>query len=312
MRFDVRALDISPDGEKVVIGCGDKKVRFYDAATLASTDTFRVHDGAVTAVAFHPTRPLLVTGSEDREVKIWNFQTRQRTHVLQGCLGAVTDLRFSPDGSLLGAYADNNELKVWRTDPDQAAAWDWPGGGNLKLIPLNEKQLPPPANYETDEWISTKDSGRALRMMENIPEISRAAELRIYPVSGHPHWNSQAAVLLGHWMTTPPFVVHAQSETEAPYIEIRLPERADIRGVMIDAHRSKAAKNIVGQLTLQISDDQSSWRKFQPEELHVFRSKYEFESGIAGRYLRIGLRKPGTFRLWNVNVFGYPLDSPKE
>lgn len=39
---------------------------------------FRVHDGAVTATAWHPRLPILATASDDHSVRLWNVHTGQQ------------------------------------------------------------------------------------------------------------------------------------------------------------------------------------------------------------------------------------------
>ena len=95
-------LEASPDGALLVEGGEDMRVRFRDAATLEVQKTLRVHDGAVTAVAWHPSLPLLATGSSDRSVKVWDLKAGEMLEEFQ-YLGESLPcrVRWSPDGKLL-------------------------------------------------------------------------------------------------------------------------------------------------------------------------------------------------------------------
>ncbi|MCS7016374.1 MAG: hypothetical protein NZM42_09710 [Gemmatales bacterium] len=73
----------------------------------------------VTALRFHPTRPLLAVGQYGR-VTVWDLAQAQPLRLLTNVLGAVNDLRFSPDGSLLAAAGGQpsfkGDIRVYRTD----------------------------------------------------------------------------------------------------------------------------------------------------------------------------------------------------
>jgi WD40 repeat protein len=56
----------------------DKRVRIRDGNSLNPAREFRVHDGAVTAAAWHPRIPILATASDDHSVRLWNVHTGQQ------------------------------------------------------------------------------------------------------------------------------------------------------------------------------------------------------------------------------------------
>jgi serine/threonine protein kinase/WD40 repeat protein len=74
-RTAMDVLAIAPDSRRFAEAGADKKVRIRDAATLAVQQEFRAHDGPITALAWHPTKPIVATASADLSVKLWNLET---------------------------------------------------------------------------------------------------------------------------------------------------------------------------------------------------------------------------------------------
>ena len=65
-------LATAPDGRTFAEGGEDKRVRIRDAQTLEVLREFRAHDGAISALAFHPTKPVLASAAMDFTVRLWN------------------------------------------------------------------------------------------------------------------------------------------------------------------------------------------------------------------------------------------------
>ena len=109
----------------------DKKVRIRDATTLAVQQEFRAHDGPITALAWHPGKPVLATASADLSIRLWNLDTGKRIEELRGPLGVPNALSFSPGGQRLACSARDDATRVWEpqslNDKPAAgkAASDW-------------------------------------------------------------------------------------------------------------------------------------------------------------------------------------------
>ena len=62
----VHEFVVSPDGERLAVGCDDPAVRFFDTASKELVMTITVHKKAVRGLAFSPDGTKLATASEDK------------------------------------------------------------------------------------------------------------------------------------------------------------------------------------------------------------------------------------------------------
>ena len=88
-------------------------MRIRDTATLAVLKEFRVHDGPITALAWHPKKPILATGSADLTIRLWNLETGERIDEFRGPIAAPHTLAFSPSGQRLGCASMDATSRIW-------------------------------------------------------------------------------------------------------------------------------------------------------------------------------------------------------
>ncbi len=103
----------SPDGRRLVEAGVDRNLRLRDGATLQVIREFRVHNAPVTALAWHPTRPIVATASEDLVIRLWNLDDGTRLEELRGPLSPPSVLSFSPDGTRLATAARDGVARIW-------------------------------------------------------------------------------------------------------------------------------------------------------------------------------------------------------
>lgn len=137
-RTAMDVLALAPDGKRFAEAGADKKVRIRDVATLAVQQEFRAHDGPITALAWHPTKPILATTSADLSIRLWNFETGRRLEELRGPLATPNSLSFSPGGQRLGCSAPDGATRIWEPQSlnDKPAAEKATGDWEDLLAPL--------------------------------------------------------------------------------------------------------------------------------------------------------------------------------
>ncbi|MCD6050118.1 MAG: Serine/threonine protein kinase-related protein [Verrucomicrobia bacterium] len=122
--FDFRGscLVASPDRSLVAVGGADQMVHIFEAETLKEKFSFRVHDDEVTAVAFHPGRPVIATASMDGSVKLWDYTTKKMVNYFIGLEGTPVCLAFSPNGKWLAVEGQEHTSRVYDVSRDMPMA----------------------------------------------------------------------------------------------------------------------------------------------------------------------------------------------
>ena len=142
-RTAMDVLAIAPDGHRFAEAGADKTVRIRDATTLAVQQEFRAHDGPITALAWHPSKPIIASTSADLSLKIWDFETGRQLEEFRGMVTAPTELAFSPSGQRLGCAGNGNPTRIWepRSLNDQPAAEKLADGWEDLLAPLSRAAI---------------------------------------------------------------------------------------------------------------------------------------------------------------------------
>jgi WD40 repeat protein len=108
-----RVACAAPDGRRFAEAGANRNVRIRDGATLGVVREMRVHNAPITALAWHPTRPILATASEDLVIRLWNVDTGDRLEELRGPLSPPSVLSFSPGGTRLATAARDGIVRIW-------------------------------------------------------------------------------------------------------------------------------------------------------------------------------------------------------
>ncbi|MBX3744045.1 MAG: serine/threonine protein kinase [Verrucomicrobiae bacterium] len=128
-------LAVAPDGRWIVAARNvpSAKGLFVVGAWEAGTgrewgvlpaDPDRVeHTGVVSALTFHPTRPVVATGSWDHSIRLWDIENRRLLATLQGSRNEVWAVAFSPDGAMVASGAKDGEVRLWPVEEPRADAF---------------------------------------------------------------------------------------------------------------------------------------------------------------------------------------------
>ena len=73
----VFSLAITPNGEYIVSGGGDKTIKLWDLSSGKCLRTFEGHSGCVNSVVISTDGKYIISGSRDETVKMWDVSTRK-------------------------------------------------------------------------------------------------------------------------------------------------------------------------------------------------------------------------------------------
>ncbi|CCO36593.1 hypothetical protein BN14_10734 [Rhizoctonia solani AG-1 IB] len=114
----VYSASFSPDGKRIVTGCGDGKIRMWSSQTLTLVlDPFgsQSHTDSIRSVVFSPDGRLVASGSSDRTICVFDSHAGHLVlGPLQGHTDRVRSVEFSPDGTHILSGSGDRTVRVWR------------------------------------------------------------------------------------------------------------------------------------------------------------------------------------------------------
>ncbi|MBY0459117.1 MAG: hypothetical protein K2V38_17415, partial [Gemmataceae bacterium] len=110
----VGALDFSPDGNLLAVGCMNGVMQVYDLAGKRWVYQVLAHNTGVKQVRFHPKRAALASLGADREVKTWALADATK-FVTKTNLDAQKPnaIDWTPDGDTLAVGCTNGEVRMY-------------------------------------------------------------------------------------------------------------------------------------------------------------------------------------------------------
>jgi WD40 repeat protein/tRNA A-37 threonylcarbamoyl transferase component Bud32 len=115
-----RCAVFTPDGQSLVIGCMNGRVRVWDLQRQGERQSWQGHSGEVRTVALSPDGKSLATGGNDATAKLWELGTGRLLWELKGHQVQVRSVAFTPDGRTLVTAA--GDVKLWDVATGQERA----------------------------------------------------------------------------------------------------------------------------------------------------------------------------------------------
>ncbi len=117
-RFDghsqsVSNVAFSPDGQFIVTGSQDRRVKLWDLANGEEIRTFSGHEGGITSLNFSPNGQFLLTSSFDDTARLWDVETGDEIKRFAGHTNGVTEADFSPDVRHVITCSSDKTVRIW-------------------------------------------------------------------------------------------------------------------------------------------------------------------------------------------------------
>ncbi len=111
----IKALDMTPDGNKALSGSQDNSIRLWNVATGKEIGKFEGHDDDVNCVVFSPTGSNALSGGSDRTVRLWDIDLGTELKKFEGHQNLVTCVAFSESGSRIASGGYDGTVRIWDT-----------------------------------------------------------------------------------------------------------------------------------------------------------------------------------------------------
>jgi RNA polymerase sigma factor (sigma-70 family) len=105
---DVRAFALSPDGNTVVAGGGDKMLYWFDTRTGKELRRIGPAEIYFNRAAFRPDGKVLMTVSHENHIRLWDVETGKELPHPAGLPWGVSGLALTPDGKTALVVSERN------------------------------------------------------------------------------------------------------------------------------------------------------------------------------------------------------------
>jgi hypothetical protein len=122
----ISAVAISPDGQTLVSGCGDKTIKLWDVETGKFIRNLNGNAGEISSIAISPDGHFLAVGSGDypkSNVKVWHINSGKLLHTLLGHQKPVNFVTISSDGQIIAS--GSNKIKIWNLHTGERICTLW-------------------------------------------------------------------------------------------------------------------------------------------------------------------------------------------
>jgi WD40 repeat protein len=131
LSYDVKCLDISPDGQSVAATCRDRPIGVW---VRGEPDWRHIllpkHQlNGSRCPAFSPKGTILAAGNVDGTITLWDVASGQQQASLDAGTETVSAVAFSPDGAMLASAAADSRVLLWDVAERRLrAAWEGHSG----------------------------------------------------------------------------------------------------------------------------------------------------------------------------------------
>ncbi|KAJ3127712.1 POC1 centriolar protein A [Nowakowskiella sp. JEL0407] len=109
----VKAVAISPDGDRIVSGSDDQMVKIWDSKTGKEIRTLQGHTDFVNAVVVTMDGSRIISGSYDKTLAMWDLETGGLIRTLTGHTHSVNSVAVFNEGTRIVSGSTDKTVKIW-------------------------------------------------------------------------------------------------------------------------------------------------------------------------------------------------------
>ncbi|MBO93525.1 MAG: hypothetical protein CMI32_01320 [Opitutales bacterium] len=146
------AVDLSPDGKKILTGSRDGIARLWDATTGQLIQNCEGHSASIVSVAFSPDGKRFATGGLDGACRLWSSETAKTTLILRDPETRFRRLSFAPDGKRIITSGPGAKPALWscengqkiltlKVDPEQVTSARFSPNGSFAAVATRANRI---------------------------------------------------------------------------------------------------------------------------------------------------------------------------
>src|SRR5262249_41834326 len=162
-RGQASAVEYRPDGKQLASAGGKLsepgEIKIWEVRTGKLLQTLLGHTDVITALAYHPDKPMLASSSYDKTIKLWDLNTGKEIIALRGHTDYVYHIAFSPKGDTLASASNDFSVRVWdyekySIDPDKS----------VRIFPGHEKAVTSVAFHPKGQLLASGSRDRTIKL----------------------------------------------------------------------------------------------------------------------------------------------------
>lgn len=282
----VPALGFSPDGERLVSGGYDQKIKLWDTSNGRCIKTWEGKVNWLRTVVFSPDGRTLASGGIEPEISLWDIETGQCIGNLVGHTSSIKEVSFSHDGTMISSACDDADARIW----------DAATGECLQVLKGHSTIVLSSAFSHDDKLLASSSEDNTIRLWDTTTGQNLAV------LTGHSNW-----VQCVTFSPTAPLLASASSDRTIRLWDISQYQMTSPSKVLT-GHVGMVRCVVFspdGQTLASSSDDRTVklWSVATGDCLQTFTGHrdwiWEVDFSADGQFLVSG-SEDNTLRIWNI------------
>ncbi len=112
----IHAIDFSADGNRIIIACGDRRLRIYETHSGTLVSKIKGHGKAICSATLDQSGHLAASSSSDRTARLWDVDAGQEIARMIGHHAAVKAVAMTNDASRIVTGSVDRTARVWNAN----------------------------------------------------------------------------------------------------------------------------------------------------------------------------------------------------